>query len=94
MNDAHWCEYYEGGEIFDTVSVYQGKKEGLYKCFYPDGYIKIQGLYKNDKQEGVFKTYSVKGWLWYEEYFAHGVLIKRREYNAQGRLVMEQFFYK
>jgi len=78
----------------DTVSVYQGKREGPFKWLYPDGSIKIQGLYKDNKQEGVFKTYSVKGWLWYEEFFAHGDLLKRREYNAQGRLVMEQFFYK
>jgi len=94
LNDVHWREYYEIGALLNTVSVIQGKKEGLFKQFYPDGHIKMQGLYKNDKREGVFKTYSDKGWLWYEESYVRDLLIKRRAYNAQGHLVMEQIFYK
>ena len=94
LNDPHWCEYYATGTLLNTVGVIKGKREGLYKQFYPDGHIKIQGLYKNDQREGVFKTYKVTGVLQYEEIFVHDVLTKRREFDAQGHLVMEQIFYK
>jgi antitoxin component YwqK of YwqJK toxin-antitoxin module len=80
--------------LFNTVSVLQGKREGAFKQFYPDGHLKIQGQYKNDHREGVFRTYKPEGWLWVEESFAGDVMRKRRAYDARGHLVMAQFFYK
>jgi len=94
LNDDHWREYYESGAVHKEARVHNGKQEGQVKEFYPDGHIKIQGLYKDGRREGVFTTYRVEGWLWYQEFFEHDQLVKRREYDAQSRLVMEQVFYK
>jgi len=94
LNDPHWCEYYENGVLLNTAAVIHGKQEGVVKQFYPNGHVKIEGIYKKGRREGVFKTLRIEGWLWYKEFFIHDQLIKRLEYDAQGHLVMQQNFYK
>ncbi len=94
LNEDDWREYYESGALHNEVRVHNGKQEGEVKEFYPDGHIKTEGLYKDGQREGIFNIYRVEGWLWYKEFFVRDHLVKRREYDAQGHLVMEQVFYK
>ena len=74
-------EYNESGELVKMTTYYanDNKKEvinyfleemsGLYQAFHPNGELKVEGNYKYDAMNGVFK--------YYDEY---GVLIEERTY--------------
>ena len=94
LNDDHWREYYENGNLRSKACVHLGKQEGKVQEFYPDGHLKTEGMYKAGRREGIFSIYRVEGWLWYKEFFVHDQLTRRREYDAQGHMGMEQVFYK
>ena len=94
LNDDQWREYYDNGALHNVACVRHGRQEGLVKEFYPDGHIKTVGQYKAGKREGVFNLYKDEGWRWFEESFTSDHLTRRREYDAEGHLMMEQFYFK
>ena len=73
--------------------VKKGQKQGEAKEFYPDGTLKSQGRFEANLREGIFKYYNEDAQLMAQEDYLHGVRIERREFDAQGRMTMEQTFY-
>ena len=51
-----------------------GRKQGLWKEFYPDGSLKLAGTYRNDIKHGYFKYYDKEGNLVKIEKYIDGVL--------------------
>jgi antitoxin component YwqK of YwqJK toxin-antitoxin module len=49
-----------------------GKKEGEYKMWHPNGKIKRQGYYKDDKLEGEYKRWYDNGQLGGQSYYKEG----------------------
>ena len=52
----------------------QGRKQGLWKEFYPDGSLKWAGTYKNDIKNGYFKYYDQEGNLEKIDKYVDGIL--------------------
>jgi len=73
------------GEVKD------GKKNGLWKCYYADGKLQTEGGYLNDLKQGVWKLYHANGTL-----AGEGTFEKDHEkgkwkfYDEEGQLLMEQ----
>jgi len=54
----------------------QGRKQGLWKEFYPNGRLKLAGNYRNDIKNGYFKYYDQEGNLLKIEKYVDGILIE------------------
>jgi antitoxin component YwqK of YwqJK toxin-antitoxin module len=68
-----------------------GKKQGLWKCYYDDGKLQQEGNYENDKKEGVWKLYHSNGKLAAEgTYKADQEKGKWRFYDDNGTLLFEE----
>lgn len=73
-----------------------GWKQGVWKDFYDDGKVKLEGRYTDDKKDGYFKEYDKKGSLVSTTKYVKGVLQKdvpelakvdiRKEYYPNGRI--------
>lgn len=80
-----------------------GRKQGLFKEFFPDGVLKMEGTYLNDLKHGYFKYYYEDGTLKKTEKYENGVLIEspetakirfRQEFYPDGSLMSEGTFRK
>jgi len=83
---------------YEGITDEDGKRQGLWKEFYPTGELKSEGHYVNSKQEGVWKFYfenqkvEVKGsykngkkegaWYWY---YPNGALLQEENWS-NGKL--------
>ncbi len=65
-----WTKYYHdfsdpsepvNNKIQSVTTYDKGVKNGLYKKFYPEGPIEIEGVYKDDKETGIWKSYYKEG---------------------------------
>lgn len=58
---------YRRGFVVDRENINRkdrnGLKQGKWKFFYPDGKVKTEGVYRDDKRNGYFKEYDEKGML-------------------------------
>lgn len=58
---------YRRGFVIDRENINRkdskGLRQGKWKYFYPDGKVKLEGTYRDDKRNGYFKTYDDKGML-------------------------------
>jgi antitoxin component YwqK of YwqJK toxin-antitoxin module len=58
-----YSAFFEGGSKRIIISYKNGKRNGLMTEYNPNGTVKETGVYANDKREGVFKFYDVRGQL-------------------------------
>jgi len=58
--DGLFIDYYENGNIFSEYFYVQGKKNGEFKEFYPNGALKLRGYYYNDVLSGILFEYDEK----------------------------------
>lgn len=65
------CEYsikaekrYSDGKIESVGYIKDGKKNGTAQTFYPNGIVKEEGNWIDDKQEGIWKYYNEDGSLY------------------------------
>ncbi len=73
-----------------------GWKQGVWKEFYSNGIVKMEGRYLDDKRDGYFKEYNIKGSLLSTSKYVKGVLQKdvpelakvdiRKEYYPTGKI--------
>lgn len=73
-----------------------GWKQGVWKDFYDNGKVKLDGRYLDDKKDGYFKEYDIKGSLLSTTKYVKGVLQKdvpelakvdiRKEYYPNGKI--------
>ena len=61
LNARNYQEYYKTGQIRLQVPLTDGKQDGRYKLFYPNGNRKIIGRYKKGEQTGTWRYYSLEG---------------------------------
>lgn len=58
-----YSAYFESGKRRIIISYRDGKRNGQMTEYNPNGTVKESGTYVNDKREGVFKFYDVRGQL-------------------------------
>ncbi len=70
---------YKGGFVKNTERLNRrdanGLKQGVWKDFYPNGKVQIEGRYLNDKKNGYFKEYNQQGNLLSITKWENGVLV-------------------
>ena len=81
-----------------------GYKQGNWKYFWPNGNIRLEGTFLNDKKHGFFKYYDENGMFLSVEKYDHDELVadaketrqldKRTAYHANGRPSIEATYYK
>ncbi|MCD4735398.1 MAG: hypothetical protein K8R53_05110 [Bacteroidales bacterium] len=93
-------KYYKKGYITDIENINRidkaGFKQGLWKYFYPEGNVRLEGEYKNGLENGYFKEYSKEGDLLSTSKFVDGILLEdvaelakldiKREYYPSGQV--------
>lgn len=68
-------------------SRYQLPPDGRYKEHYPNGNIRIKGMFKNGQKQGNWLYYNEKRVLVKQERYQHGHLKYTRTYNDRGKLI-------
>lgn len=74
LDDKYMEEKDENGKVIYSIELKNGRKQGNYKAYYPDGSIKVSGKYKNDLQQGTWKLYDEEGKLIAETEFEDGMV--------------------
>lgn len=86
---------YRRGFIFDRENINRrdknGLKQGRWKFFYPDGKVKTEGTYRDDKRNGYFKEYDDKGMLTDIAKYVNDV--KQEEVPELARLDVKTDYY-
>ena len=73
--EAKWLFYHPDGKSTMSEENYEnGRLEGVYKTFYPDGKPTEITSYKNGLLDGNYKKYSIKGFLYQEFNYSNGKL--------------------
>jgi|GEM_PF-4326011 antitoxin component YwqK of YwqJK toxin-antitoxin module len=68
--------YFEGGGTKVVIAYRDGKRNGLLTEYNPNGTVKETGRYLNDKREGEFKFYDVRGNLITKRKFKQDKVVK------------------
>ncbi len=63
LNAKSYHLNYASGALKMQVGLTDGKKDGRYKAYYPDGTRKMTGRFKQDKQVGTWRYYNTDGQL-------------------------------
>ncbi|MEN8187651.1 MAG: toxin-antitoxin system YwqK family antitoxin [Bacteroidota bacterium] len=70
-----WLFYHEDGKtVMSEENYVNGKLEGEYKTFFPDGAPTEIAWYKNGLLDGNYKKYAIKGHLIYDFTYRNGML--------------------
>ena len=83
LSDTIW---HSNGKI-SAISTYKhGRKEGIYKEYYPTGMLRVEQMYVNGVQEGMYKSYFANGQIYNKGQFSGGELTGALEfYSEQGK---------
>ena len=80
-------------QYFDINQIIDGKKDGLWISYYPNGQLKSETFYQNGKQEGLQREWHDNGQLMTEYFYQNG---KRegadRTWYENGQLKSEYIF--
>ncbi len=78
---------FANGKVFEKISCYQGKKEGLSQKWDTEGNLRYQANFTANKRHGKVKVWSEKGVLMAESNFKYGVVdgVQRKWYPS-GKL--------
>jgi antitoxin component YwqK of YwqJK toxin-antitoxin module len=71
-----YSAYFESGNRRIIISYRDGKRNGLMTEYNPNGTVKETGTYVNDKREGVFSFYDVRGKLLVSRKFKADKVVK------------------
>ena len=81
-----------------------GLKQGLWKYFWDNGNLQLEGFYQNDKKSGFFKYYDMEGHFQRIEKWENDILIedaletkkldRKVEYHPNGKLKTEAYFFR
>jgi antitoxin component YwqK of YwqJK toxin-antitoxin module len=79
-----WLYYHtDGKSVMSEENYTDGKLDGEYKTFYPDGSPTETAYYKNGKLEGNYKKYAIKGHLIYDFNYRNGMLNGKAAYYSR-----------
>jgi len=68
--------------IYETKN---GKKDGLFETYHPNGTLFEKGCYKNGLPNGIFECYDEQGHLLNKKFYDNGQKIKSELYNLEGK---------
>ena len=81
-----------------------GFKQGIWKCFWENGLLSMEGAYLNGKKNGFFKYYNEEGVFDRIEKWENDILIedaietkqldRKVEYHSNGKIKIEAYYYK
>ena len=75
LREGKWLFYHSDGKaIMGEENYKNGKLNGVYKTFYPNGELTEVTYYKNGLLDGNYKKYSIKGQLYNDFNYAGGKL--------------------
>lgn len=72
--------YYDNGKIKETITMKNGKKNGLYQLFYNNGILRLETYYINNKPHGIGLWYSLNGSLSQVQYHNYGKRVNSKKY--------------
>jgi antitoxin component YwqK of YwqJK toxin-antitoxin module len=78
LHDALYS-FYKSGILKESSKVVQGKKEGIYKLYYPNGKIKLEAHYSNDICKGYSTEYYNNGKIKYTGNYSGSFIQARLE---------------
>lgn len=68
------------------------EKDGVFRQYYPDGTLFVEGVCVEDRKEGVWKQFYPNGKLWIKENFHKGLLDGKVQKYKSGILDKEKFY--
>lgn len=74
LNDGVWTKYNAKGTRVEETSWLEGKRDGSYSAWHPDGGISQTGAYVNGLQNGLWSTWNAAGQLMCDMTYADGAL--------------------
>lgn len=88
LEDKSFKRIFQKEQLFSD-----GKKEGAFKYFYPNGAVGVTGNYVSDKLEGEVKSYYDDGKLYGTRTYQNGLLEGRQIYlHPNGKTLLEHHF--
>ncbi|MEY8847628.1 hypothetical protein AB9K26_02370 [Psychroserpens sp. XS_ASV72] len=86
--------YFDKSQQVEIIyNVKDGKFEGDYKGYYKNGNLRIEGVYKNDQKQGLWKEYDENGNIVYVYNINRGELDgESKEYQPDGKIKKTEFF--
>jgi antitoxin component YwqK of YwqJK toxin-antitoxin module len=90
--DGVYIVRYPNKKIKAELFYFNGKLNGLCNFYYENGRIKAREEYRDGVLEGTTKRYYPFGIIQSEELYHKGVLVRKKEYNEEGRLIKETKF--
>ena len=94
IKDGIYKDYYENGNLKSVRSYDNGALNGIAREYYDVGTLQHAINYKNDQIDGLYNTYYPTGALWIQETYDHGVLVGRKEYDEEGKVIQEEGYSK
>lgn len=82
--------YYKSGTLKDRGRYLEDQLDGIVRKYNSDGSLKAEMNFKNDRQEGATETYHPGGAVQHIYTYRKGRLLRRRTFDADGRLIQEQ----
>ncbi|HPN39331.1 MAG TPA: hypothetical protein PL041_13095 [Melioribacteraceae bacterium] len=90
--DGVYIVRYPNKKIKAELFYLNGKLNGICNFYFENGRIKAREEYKEGILEGTTKRYYQYGILQSEELYKNGKLIRKKEFNDEGRLIKETKF--
>jgi hypothetical protein len=87
--EGYYTQYYDGIKIINGQ--YQnGKREGLWSFYFPDGRLHISVPYSNGKEEGSAKYYNQDGGLYAKLEYHEGKMIQSILYHSGDSTIVKR----
>jgi len=83
--------YFQKEEKINRVDR-NGLKQGIYRTYYDSDVPKSEGMYKDDKKDGIFKEYSPDGRIVSKEEYRNGELILEQKKEDDKFEVKRQYY--
>lgn len=78
--------FYKNGKIASQYIEKENKYSGIYKAYFENGDLYINGNYLNGKRNGLFETYSKGGFLKQTEIFKEDSLLYLSFHSSDGKV--------
>lgn len=80
--EGYWVFYYDNGNINEEANYIDGKLDKVYKAYHNNGQLSKEFNYDLGTLVGKYNVYNKKG-----------ALIEKGEYNSDGELITQSFYY-
>jgi len=85
IHHGPWRRWNIEGKQFEEGWYREGKRDGQYCLYYPNGSKRVEGKYKGDKREGTWKRYYEDSKLRQEDHYEKGELLRWEHWDSKGK---------